>query len=152
MPSFFAAPLVAGTAALMLSAQPTLTVAEVRAVLRASARPFPTSGAGNGDGAPVAQCVAPAVLAGMLSGALLVYFIAEPRHSFAVDNPSNAVTIVVLLGVAMAIAVLVDAAASRAEPLGGGIVKAPYRTYYGDWQAVLRDPENNVFRVSTKEK
>jgi two-component system, OmpR family, sensor histidine kinase KdpD len=59
--------------------------------------------------------VAPAVLAGMLSGALLVYFIAEPRHSFAVDNPSNAVTIVVLLGVAMAIAVLVDAAASRAR-------------------------------------
>ena len=59
--------------------------------------------------------VAPAVLAGMLSGALLVYFIAEPRYSFTVDNPSNAVTIVVLLGVAMAIAVLVDAAASRAR-------------------------------------
>jgi two-component system sensor histidine kinase KdpD len=59
--------------------------------------------------------VAPAVLSGMLSGALLVYFIAEPRYSFAVDNPSNAVTIVVLLGVAMAIAVLVDAAASRAR-------------------------------------
>ncbi|HTZ13415.1 MAG TPA: sensor histidine kinase KdpD [Mycobacterium sp.] len=59
--------------------------------------------------------VAPAVLAGMLSGALLVYFIAEPRYSFAVHNPSNAVTIVVLLGVAMAIAVLVDAAASRAR-------------------------------------
>ncbi|HUB57245.1 MAG TPA: sensor histidine kinase KdpD [Mycobacterium sp.] len=59
--------------------------------------------------------VAPAVLAGMLSGALLVYFIADPRYSFSVDNPSNAVTIVVLLGVAMAIAVLVDAAASRAR-------------------------------------
>ena len=59
--------------------------------------------------------VAPAVLSGMLSGALLVYFIAEPRYSFTVDNPSNAVTIVVLLGVAMAIAVLVDAAASRAR-------------------------------------
>jgi two-component system, OmpR family, sensor histidine kinase KdpD len=59
--------------------------------------------------------VAPAVLSGMLSGALLVYFITEPRYSFAVDNPSNAVTIVVLLGVAMAIAVLVDAAASRAR-------------------------------------
>jgi two-component system sensor histidine kinase KdpD len=59
--------------------------------------------------------VAPAVLAGMLSGALLVYFLTDPRYSFAVDNPSNAVTIVVLLGVAMAIAVLVDAAASRAR-------------------------------------
>ena len=59
--------------------------------------------------------VAPAVLSGLLSGTLLVYFVAEPRNSFAVDNPSNAITIVVLLGVAMAIAVLVDAAASRAR-------------------------------------
>src|SRR6202000_1978374 len=31
--------------------------------------------------------VAPAVLSGLLSGALLVYFITEPRFSFAVDNP-----------------------------------------------------------------
>jgi two-component system, OmpR family, sensor histidine kinase KdpD len=59
--------------------------------------------------------VAPAVLSGLLSGALLVYFLTDPRYSFAVDNPSNAVTIVVLLGVAMSIAVLVDAAASRAR-------------------------------------
>jgi two-component system sensor histidine kinase KdpD len=59
--------------------------------------------------------VAPAVLSGLLSGALLVYFLVEPRYSFAVDNPSNAFTIAVLLGVAMAIAVLVDAAASRAR-------------------------------------
>ena len=59
--------------------------------------------------------VAPAVLSGLLSGALLVYFLTDPRYSFAVDNLSNAVTIVVLLGVAMAIAVLVDAAASRAR-------------------------------------
>jgi two-component system, OmpR family, sensor histidine kinase KdpD len=59
--------------------------------------------------------VAPAVLSGLLSGALLVYFLTDPRYSFAIDNPSNAITIVVLLGVAMAIAVLVDAAASRAR-------------------------------------
>jgi len=40
----FAAPLVAGTAALMLSAQPALTPANVRLLLRSSARPFPTTG------------------------------------------------------------------------------------------------------------
>ena len=40
----FSAPLVAGTAALMLSAQPTLTPAAVRTALQATARPFPTSG------------------------------------------------------------------------------------------------------------
>ncbi|HZC10325.1 MAG TPA: DUF4118 domain-containing protein, partial [Mycobacterium sp.] len=59
--------------------------------------------------------VAPALLSGMLSAVLLDYFITEPRYTFTVRNPSNAVTIVVLLGVAMAIAVLVDAAASRAR-------------------------------------
>ena len=59
--------------------------------------------------------VAPAVLSGVLSGALLDYFHAEPRYSFAVANTSNLVTIVLLLGVAMAIALLVDAAASRAR-------------------------------------
>jgi two-component system, OmpR family, sensor histidine kinase KdpD len=59
--------------------------------------------------------VAPAVLSGVLSGALLDYFHAEPRYSFAVANTSNLLTIVLLLGVAMAIALLVDAAASRAR-------------------------------------
>ena len=59
--------------------------------------------------------VAPAVLSGVLSGALLDYFHTEPRYSFTVANTSNVLTIVLLLGVAMAIAVLVDAAASRAR-------------------------------------
>ena len=55
----FSAPLVAGTAALVLSAKPTLTPAEVLATLRASARPFPTTGGSDSDGAPTPQCVAP---------------------------------------------------------------------------------------------
>ncbi len=59
--------------------------------------------------------VAPALLSGLLSGALLDYFHTEPRHSFTVANTSSLLTIVLLLGVAMAIAVLVDAAASRAR-------------------------------------
>ena len=40
----FSAPLVAGTAALMLSVNPSLTPAQVKAKLQSSARPFPTSG------------------------------------------------------------------------------------------------------------
>jgi serine protease len=55
----FSAPLVAGTAALMLSVQPTLTPAQVRSILQATARPFPTTGGDNGDGTPVLQCTAP---------------------------------------------------------------------------------------------
>lgn len=49
----FSSPLVAGTAALMLSANPALTPAQVASALKTSARPFPTTG---GDvGSPVCQ-------------------------------------------------------------------------------------------------
>ncbi|MFN0185620.1 MAG: S8 family serine peptidase [Aquabacterium sp.] len=41
----FATPLVAGTAALMLSANPSLTPTQVRSAIQATARTFPTTGA-----------------------------------------------------------------------------------------------------------
>lgn len=55
----FSAPLVAGTVALMLSAQPALTPLQVRVVLQATARSFPTTGGDNGDRTPVLQCTLP---------------------------------------------------------------------------------------------
>ena len=57
----FSAPIVAGTAALMLSGRPALRPSEVRSAIQASARPFPTTGADNGadDPTPVPQCRAP---------------------------------------------------------------------------------------------
>jgi serine protease len=55
----FATPLVAGTAGLVLAAQPALTPIQVRFLLQATARPFPTTGGDNGDGTPVPQCTAP---------------------------------------------------------------------------------------------
>ncbi len=45
----FSAPLVAGTAALMLSAQPALSPTAVRSLLQATARPFPSSGGDTGE-------------------------------------------------------------------------------------------------------
>ncbi|MCU0920034.1 MAG: S8 family peptidase [Burkholderiaceae bacterium] len=56
----FAAPIVAGTAALMLSARPQLEPQEVLTLMQSSARAFPTRGAGNDDnGQPVPMCRAP---------------------------------------------------------------------------------------------
>jgi serine protease len=52
----FASPLVAGTVALMLSADPTLTPANIKVMLQATVRPFPTTGAQT-PGATA--CVAP---------------------------------------------------------------------------------------------
>ena len=51
----FSAPLVAGTAALMLSLQPALTPVQIKALLQSSARPFPSSG----SDATVQTCLAP---------------------------------------------------------------------------------------------
>ena len=42
----------------------------------------------------------------------------------------------------------VEAAVREAAAHGGRCVKAPYETYYNAWQAVLQDPEGNVFRVN----
>ena len=62
-PSFgtsFSAPLVAATVALMLSARPNLTPAQIIDGLKRGARPFPSSGASNApDLTPVPMCHTP---------------------------------------------------------------------------------------------
>jgi two-component system, OmpR family, sensor histidine kinase KdpD len=59
--------------------------------------------------------VVPAAVSAVLSGLLLNYFLTEPRHSFTIAEPDAAVTEVVLLAVAVAVAALVDSAAGRAR-------------------------------------
>ena len=59
--------------------------------------------------------VAPAALSAVFSGLLLNYFLVEPRYTFTISEPDSAVTIVVLLAVAVAVAALVDGAASRSR-------------------------------------
>ncbi len=57
--------------------------------------------------------VAPAALSALIAGFLLNYFFTAPRYSLTVAEPENFVVTVVLLLVAVAVAGLVDAAASR---------------------------------------
>ncbi len=97
----FAAPLVAGTAALMLSVDPTLTSAQVKAALQVTARPFPTTG---GADAAVLACRAPSTIeqlecycttktcgAGMLdAGAAVARAQASPSQPNAVISLANA--------------------------------------------------------------
>lgn len=59
--------------------------------------------------------VAPAALSAVLSGLLLNYFLVDPRHTFTISEPDSAVTVVVLLMIAVAVAALVDGAAGRAR-------------------------------------
>ncbi len=57
--------------------------------------------------------VAPAALSAVLSSLLLNYYLIAPRHSFTIAEPNAAVTELVLLMIAVAVAVLVDGAAKR---------------------------------------
>lgn len=57
--------------------------------------------------------VAPAALSSVLSGLLLNYFLTEPRRTFSIADPDAAITQVVMLAIAVAVAALVDSAASR---------------------------------------
>jgi two-component system, OmpR family, sensor histidine kinase KdpD len=57
--------------------------------------------------------VAPAALSAVLSGVLLNYYLLPPRHSFTIAEPNSAITELVLLMIAVAVAVLVDGAAKR---------------------------------------
>lgn len=42
----------------------------------------------------------------------------------------------------------VDAAIDGVEGLGGTVLKRPFATYYGQWQALAADPEGNAFRLA----
>lgn len=101
----FAAPLVSGTAALMLSVRPDLTPQQLKLLLQASARPFPTAGAvvASGGvpasectsaqydptGSPVAQlqcyCSTGTCGAGMLDAGAAVRAAAQPSPDFKVQ-------------------------------------------------------------------
>jgi predicted enzyme related to lactoylglutathione lyase len=42
----------------------------------------------------------------------------------------------------------VDEAVEAVRAQGGQVLKGPFATYYSQWQAVLADPEDNVFRIA----
>jgi two-component system sensor histidine kinase KdpD len=91
--------------------------------------------------------VAPAILAAVLSSLLLNYFFTTPRHAFTIAEPDAAVTELVLLAVAIAIAVLVDGAAKRAREAGRASQEADLLTLFAG--SVLRgaDLETLLERV-----
>ena len=113
----FAAPIVAGVVALMLSVDPTLQPAQIRSLLQSSARRFPSTGAE----ATVTACRAPDRVdqlecycttatcgAGMLDAAAALAQVASPP---AAETPPNTVVV---------ISPGPDATASPAGSSGGG--------------------------------
>jgi len=64
------------------------------------------------------------------------------------DTPSDVTTYATFM---LDSAAAVSEATARVQALGGTVIKGPYATYYREWQAVLSDPEDHVFRLSASE-
>jgi serine protease len=97
----FSAPLVAGTAGLMLSVNPSLTPAQIRTALRNTARAFPTTGAGagvtvchapNGTVQDECYCTATTCGAGMLDASAAVASV-FPANAPAVPISASAASV-----------------------------------------------------------
>jgi two-component system, OmpR family, sensor histidine kinase KdpD len=91
--------------------------------------------------------VAPAVLSAVLSSLLLNYYLTAPRHTFTIAEPDAAVTELVLLIIAVAVAVLVDGAAKRTREARRAAQEAELLTLFAG--SVLRgaDLETLLERV-----
>jgi len=91
--------------------------------------------------------VAPAVLSAVLSGLLLNYYLTAPRHSFTIAEPNSAITELVLMMIAVAVAVLVDGAAKRTREARSASQEAELLTLFAG--SVLRgaDLETLLERV-----
>ncbi|WP_131809557.1 DUF4118 domain-containing protein, partial [Mycolicibacter sinensis] len=80
--------------------------------------------------------VAPAMLSAVVSGLLLNYFLIDPRHSFTIAETDSAITEIVLLLVAVAVAALVDSTAKRSREAGRASREAELMTLFAG--SVLR--------------
>ncbi|WP_163687203.1 sensor histidine kinase [Mycolicibacterium gadium] len=93
--------------------------------------------------------IAPAVLSAVLSGLLLNYFLVTPLHTLTIDDPDSAITIVVLLLVAVAVAALVDRVANRGAEARRSSQEAELLALFAD--SVLRDADLDMLLERIRE-
>ena len=83
------------------------------------------------------------------AGSISLGFNAEEAYSLlSLEDFKNAQGVGFLLNFECDSEDAVDSLVSRLVELGGTIVKDPYKTYYGWYQAVALDPEGNCFRLN----
>ncbi|WAC57000.1 sensor histidine kinase [Gordonia sp. SL306] len=115
--------------------------------------------------------IGPAALSAVVSGLLLNYFFTNPRFTFTIDEPDNLITIMVMLVIAIAVAALVDSAATRrvqaqragrdaellslfsSAVLGGadvpGLLERVRETYDQEGVALIRRRDRGVIEVAS---
>lgn len=88
------------------------------------------------------------VFRGFDTGASALGFLAPDVYDILeLDSPHD-VGVGFLLNFEAASVEQVDALIAKAVATGATLVKEPYHTHYGWYQAVLSDPEGNIFRIN----
>ena len=89
------------------------------------------------------------IFRGLETGKSAIGFNAPDAYELlGVDEPADPRGAKFLLNIDVASQAEVDRLTPLAVAAGARLVKAPYRTYYNWYQAVLLDPEQNVFRIN----
>jgi predicted lactoylglutathione lyase len=89
------------------------------------------------------------IFRGLDTGRSCLGFNAQDAYGLLkLDEFSQVSGIKFLLNIDVASSAEVDQMTPKAVSLGAKLVKPPYKTYYNWYQAVLLDPEGNVFRIN----
>ena len=89
------------------------------------------------------------IFRGLDTGRSCLGFNAQDAYGLLkLDEFSEVSGIKFLLNIDVASSAEVDQMTPKAVSLGAKLVKPPYKTYYNWYQAVLLDPEGNVFRIN----
>jgi predicted enzyme related to lactoylglutathione lyase len=89
------------------------------------------------------------IFRGLDTGSSSLGFNAQDAYGLLkLDEFSQTAGVKFLLNIDVASVAEVDQMTPKAVSLGAKLVKAPYKTYYNWYQAVLLDPEGNVFRIN----
>ena len=90
------------------------------------------------------------IFRGLDAGGCCLGFNAEDAYGLlGLADHANKAGVAFLVNIDIDTSAEVDALVPVAQAAGATLVKKPYRTYYDWYQAVLMDPEGNVFRVNT---
>jgi hypothetical protein len=89
------------------------------------------------------------IFRGLDTGSSSLGFNAQDAYGLLkLDAYSDVSGVKFLLNIDVASIAEVDRMTPKAVSLGAQLIKSPYKTYYNWYQAVLLDPEQNVFRIN----
>lgn len=101
-------------------------------------------------GLPEVEAIRSPIFRGVDAGGACIGFNAQEAYGLlGLADEADARGVKFLLNFDVAGRAEVDTLVPVAVAAGATVIKPPYRTYYDWYQAVLTDPEGNVFRINT---